>query len=449
MSTIDSQISGPLFADPEISALFTDAEFVRRLVEVEIALAQAEAKVGLIPVSAAQAISRTRTDRIDPGALAGGTVRSGFPIIALVEAIGRQSGSDAAPYVHWGVTTQDIMDTAVVLQIRDVIAIFKTRIGEIGRQLSTLAHRHRATVMAGRTHSQQALPVTFGLKAAVWLAPLVRHTERLDELSSRLLVVQFGGASGTLAALGDQGFTVAKALADELGLLVPLMPWHAQRDTLAEFAGWLTLVTGTLGKMAQDIVLLAQSEVAEVVETAEEGRGGSSTMPQKSNPITSELILAAARMNAALVSAMYNAQIQEQERGTHGWQVEWLSLPQMILLASGALKHAINVTKNLQVDEEKMRENIARENDVILAEAAVFALTRAMSRTQAEECVKRAVAMALAQHRPLIGVVREITASKIPEGSLDWEALGRPENYLGAAGKLIDTVLEQAKRTWP
>jgi 3-carboxy-cis,cis-muconate cycloisomerase len=227
------------------------------------------------------------------------------------------------------------------------------------------------------------------------------------------------------------------------------MPWHAQRDTLAEFASWLSLVTGTLGKMAQDIILLAQSEVAEVVETAEEGRGGSSTMPQKRNPITSELILAAARMNAALLSAMHNAQIQEHERGTHGWQVEWLSLPQMILLTSGALKHAINVTKNLQVDEQQMRENIARENDVILAEAAVFALTSAMPRTEAEECVKRAIAMALSQHRPLIEVVREITASKLPEGSLDWEALGRPENYLGEAGKLIDALVERAKRTWP
>jgi 3-carboxy-cis,cis-muconate cycloisomerase len=303
--------------------------------------------------------------------------------------------------------------------------------------------------MAGRTHSQQALPVTFGWKAAAWLAPLVRHTERLDELSGRLLVVQFGGASGTLAALAGQGLAVAKALADELGLAVPLMPWHAQRDTVAEFASWLSLVTGTLGKMAQDIILLAQSEVAELAETAEEGRGGSSTMPQKRNPITSELILAAARMNAALLSAVHNAQIQEHERGTHGWQVEWLSLPQMILVTSGALKHAASAAKNLAVDEQRMRGNIARENDVILAEAAVFALASAMPRTEAEECVKQAITVALAQHRPLIEVVREITAARIPEGSLDWQALGRPENYLGETGKLIDAVMERAKRTWP
>ena len=233
------------------------------------------------------------------------------------------------------------MDTACVLQLRPAIQVCRKRIGEIAGHLTALAEKHRSTVLAGRTHSQQALPITFGLKAAGWLAPLLRHAERLAEIEPRLLVAQFGGAAGTLAALGGNGLAVMQALANELDLGAPAMPWHTQRDGFVEFGGWLSMVSGSLAKMAQDVILMAQTEVGEVGESAEEGRGGSSTMPQKSNPITSELIVAAARMNASLLSALHNAQIQEHERGTHGWQVEWLALPQMVTLTGGALKHAV------------------------------------------------------------------------------------------------------------
>ena len=268
--------------------------------------------------------------------------------------------------------------------------------------------------------------------------------ERLDEISPRLLVVQFGGAAGTLAALGDKGLEVMQALADELKLAAPAMPWHAQRDSLVEFGGWLSLVTGSLGKMAQDIILLAQTEVGEVAESAEEGRGGSSTMPQKSNPITSELILAAARSNASLLSALHHAQIQEHERATHGWQVEWLTLPEMLMLTGGALKHALYLAKNLQVDEAKMRQNIHRANDVILAEAAVFALARAMPRAEADELVKRACAVALSEGKPLVEVVKNLAGETVPAGAVDWQALAAPENYLGETAKIIDRVLKNA-----
>jgi len=260
------------------------------------------------------------------------------------------------------------------------------------------------------------------------------------------LVVQFGGAAGTLAALGDNGLEVVQALADELELAAPAMAWHAQRDSLIEFAGWLSLVTGSLGKMAQDIILLAQTEVGEVSESAEEGRGGSSTMPQKSNPITSELILAAARTNASLLSALHHAQIQEHERATHGWQVEWLTLPEMLVLTGGALKHALYLTKNLQVDEAKMRENIHRANDVILAEAAVFVLTQAMPRVEADELVKRACAVALSEGKPLVDVVKKLAGETIPAGAVDWQACAAPENYLGATERIIDRVLAGANR---
>jgi 3-carboxy-cis,cis-muconate cycloisomerase len=442
MRVLDSAIFSPLFSDAAISALLTDEAFVSALVEVEVALARAQARVGVIPAAAAEQISRVKAAQIDITALTKGTIRSGFPIIALVQQIRRQAGDEAAPYVHWGATTQDIMDTAAVLQMRAAIELFKPAILNIIRRLSELAQRHRTTVMAGRTHGQQALPITFGLKVTSWIAPMLRHVERLDEILPRLLVVQFGGAAGTLAALGDKGLAVSEALADELKLAVPVMPWHAQRDSLVEFGSWLSLVTGSLGKMAQDVILLAQTEVGEVAESGEQGRGGSSTMPQKSNPITSELMLAAARTNASLLSALHHAQIQEHERATHAWQVEWLTLPQMMILTGGALKHAFDLAQNLQVDEAAMRVNMARANDVVLAEAVVFALAKAMPRAKAEEMVKKACGIAISEATPLIDVVKETVA--VPDGTVDWQALADPANYLGQAEKIIDRVLERA-----
>jgi 3-carboxy-cis,cis-muconate cycloisomerase len=445
MSVLDSTIFGPLFSDDRVNRIFEDAAYLRMLVDVEIALARAEALVGVIPATAADQIAKARADEIDITAIARGTLRSGFPIIALVQELRRRVSADAAPFVHWGATTQDIMDTACVLQMRSAIELMRGRLTAIVKGLSALAKTHRSTVLAGRTHSQQALPITFSLKAAAWLAPLLRHVERLRELEPRLLVVQFGGAAGTLAALGNRGLAVTQALAKELKLAVPMMPWHTQRDSLVEFAGWLSLVTGSLAKMAQDIILMAQSEVGEVGESSEQGRGGSSTMPQKSNPITSELILAAARTNAGLLAALHNAQIQEQERATHGWQVEWLTLPQMIMLTGGALKHAVYLAENLQVDSAAMSANIANANDVILAEAAVFALSQVMPRGRAEELVKNACAVAVAENQPLVEVVRRLVGDSIPTGTIDWQALAKPENYLGEAAKFIDAVLQQAK----
>jgi 3-carboxy-cis,cis-muconate cycloisomerase len=444
VTPLDSTIFAPLFADDEILALFTDDACVRALVEVETALARAQANVGVIPAIAAERISKVQAEKIDTGALSKGTIRSGFPIVALVQEVRKQAGAEAAPYVHWGATTQDIMDTACVLQVRAAIQIFKRAILELLRHLSELGERHRATVLAGRTHGQQALPITFGLKVASWMAPMIRHAERIDEISPRLLVVQCGGGAGTLAALADKGLAVSQALANEISLGVPVMPWHAQRDSIVEFAGWLSLVTGTLGKMAQDVILLAQTEVGEVAESGDQSRGGSSTMPQKSNPITSELILAAARTNASLLSALHQAQIQEHERATHGWQVEWLTLPQMMILTGGALKHALYLGENLQVDSAAMRANIARANDVILAEAAVFALARAMPRAKAEELVKTACGNAVSQGKPLIDVIKEMAT--LPHGAVDWEALCNPANYLGETEKIIDGVWQRAKK---
>ena len=436
---LDSKIFSPLFNDIEVTHLLSDESYVRTLVDVEIALARAEAKLGVIPSSAAAHISKVNAADVGVDELTIGVVKSGFPIIPLVEELRRLAGPESAPYVHWGATTQDIMDTASVIQIRLVCELFEVRLNSIAANLADLCRRHRATVMAARTHGQHALPVSFGLKAAGWLAPLLRHLERLEELAPRLFVVQFGGAAGTMAALGDKGLLVAGALAEELNLHAPLLPWHTQRDAFAEFAGWLSLVSGSLGKMAQDILLMAQTEVGEVSESSDKDRGGSSTMPQKRNPILSELIVAAAGQNASLLSAMHHALIQEHERATHGWQMEWLALPQMMVLTGGALTHALNLSNNLQVNAGAMRANIARGNDVVLAEAAVFALAKIMPRSEAEGLVKKASGMAMNENLPLIDVVKGLVSNS----AIDWKALATPENYLGETSRIIDLVLEK------
>ena len=444
---LDSEIFGPLFSDGEVAGLFDDQAFVRAMLEVEGALARVEARLEIIPASAGERISEVcRTVVLDPQQIGQGTRRDGVPVISLVKALREAVGEHAAPYVHWGATTQDIVDTATMLQIRSAVRIMEQHLAAIIDRLADLADRHRTTVMAGRTHGQQALPVSFGFKVAGWLAPLLRHRRRLDDQRDGLLQLQFGGAAGTLAALGENGLAVMQGLARELNLAVPIMPWHSQRDGIGEFAGWLSMLTASLAKMGQDIILLAQNEVGEVLESGGGDRGGSSSMPQKRNPIVSELIIAAARTNASLLSAIHHAMIQEHERATHGWQVEWLTLSQMILLTGGALKNAQFLARNIQINAARMQQNLDRSNYLVLAEAAVQALTAEIPRTEAHALVKQACGVAASVNRSLIDVVSQQFGAMAPKNKIDWEALAKPENYLGQSDYFIDRVLEKAGR---
>ncbi len=444
---LDSKIFGPLFRDDEVAAIFDDEAFLRAMFEVEGALARVEADLGIIPSSAGKRISDVcRTVELDPQPIGQGTQRDGVPVISMVKYLRDAVGEEAAPFVHWGATTQDIVDTATVLQIRSAIQIIEQRMASLIDRLADLADRHRTTVMAGRTHGQQALPISFGFKVAGWLAPLLRHRRRLAEQRERLLQLQFGGASGTLAAIGEKGLAVTRGLAAELKLTPAVMPWHSQRDCFCEFAGWLSLLTASLAKMAQDIILLAQNEVGEVAESGGKDRGGSSSMPQKRNPIVSELIIAAARTNASLLSAMHNAMVQEHERATHGWQVEWLTFSQMILLAGGALKNALFLAENLKINGTCMRENLNRSNYLVMAEAVVGALSAEIPRTEAHAMVKDACAVAVSKDASLIEVVKKQYSAVAPDNNIDWQALAKPENYLGQAEHFIDRVVEQAKR---
>ena len=436
----DSRVFGLLFSDPEMAELFSDERFVEYMLAVEASLARVQADLELIPAEAAYSIaSGVKSISVNYDRLREGTEKAGVPVIELVRQLRNHVGVEAASFVHWGATSQDIMDTALVLQIRSALDVIEVAMWSLIDILVQLSKRHRDTLMAGRTHSQQALPITFGLKVAGWLAPLLRHVQRLTELRPRVLVLQLGGAAGSLASLGTAGVRVREQLASELDLGVAAIPWHTQRDTLAEVAGWLSMVSGSLAKMAQDVILLAQTEVGEVRESADQSRGGSSTMPQKHNPIGSELIIAVARANSSLLSSMHQALVQEHERATHGWQVEWLTLPQMFALTAAALNKATFLSENLEVNAERMRYNIGASNGLMLAEAISLALTDSMGRSEAISLVEEACRTAIAEDRHLVDVVKEETHAPV-----DWEALKDEAAYLGSSHAFIDRVLEGA-----
>jgi 3-carboxy-cis,cis-muconate cycloisomerase len=441
----DTIIFGDLFAAAEMRAIFSERGFVQRMLEVEAALARAEARLGIVPADAAAAITAAaRVERVSLDEIGASTRTVGYPVVGLVKALGAAAGGNASRYVHWGATTQDIMDSALVLQMRDGLAHVATRLEDVIAGLADLAHKHRDTVMAGRTHLQHALPVTFGYKCAVWLAPLLDHRARLAEVRSRALTLQFGGAVGTLASLGSRGRAVAEGLSQELGLTAPVAPWHANRERVVEVAAFLGLVCGSLAKIATDVILLMQSEVAEAFEPHESGRGGSSTMPQKRNPIASEYVIAAARGAHALVPLMLGAMAQDHERATGPWQSEWLAMPQLFLLTSGALAHAAVLARGLSVDAEQMRRGLAAHHGLIMAEAVMMALAEKIGRDAAHHAVQRACDRAIARDRPLVDMLAE-DAAIAPY--LDRDALIRlaePASYLGEAAAVIDRVLRQA-----
>jgi 3-carboxy-cis,cis-muconate cycloisomerase len=436
---LSSAIFGPAFLDPAIAGLLDDAAYFRALLEVEVALARVQARLGIIPDSAASAIASAAAGlELDAAALGLGVLRDGIPMIALVKQLRVATGGEAAQYVHWGATSQDIMDSATVLCARRALAHLERTLGGVFDALARLAVAHRSSVMAARTHGQQALPTTFGLKVALWASPLLRQHERLRQLWPRFAVVQLGGAAGTLAALGPRAPEVVSGLALELGLGVPELPWHAQRDRIVELGAWLGLLTGSLGKLAQDVILLCQSEVAELAEALPGQRGGSSSMPQKNNPMRSEQILAVARMSGAQLAALQHALVQEHERGTHGWQVEWLCLAPLLQLSAGALHHASVLLTELQVDPGRMRANLLASPAAAFAEAAVGALSAELTRPEAQALVARAATRAHGEGRQLVELLREQLAQSAPQNRIDWAWLAQPENHLGQALAWVD-----------
>ncbi|MDX3904291.1 MAG: adenylosuccinate lyase family protein [Pigmentiphaga sp.] len=441
-SLIDSRIFGDMFGTAKMRQVFCDEALIDRYVEVEAALARAQARVGIIPGQAATDIARAAgAFTADIDRLARETLIVGYPILPLVRQLSEAAG-EAGRYVHWGATTQDIMDTALVLQLRQAIGELEKQTGMLQATLARLAQDHRETLMAGRTHLQHALPITFGYKAAVWLSMFDRHMARLRELKPRLLVGSFSGAAGTLASLGSQGLQVQRALCEELDLGVPAITWHVARDNLAEAVGFLALLTGSLAKIATDVSLMMANEFGEVAEPFVPGRGASSTMPQKRNPISCEVIIAnakAVRQNAAL---MFDAAVHDFERSTGPWQAEWLAIPQSFVLTAGALANAVFMLEGLTVDKQRMRQNLDITGGLIVAEAIMMAAASVLGRQAAHERVYEACKQAAENARPLSQVLAEqADICDALGGAAGIERLCGPESYLGSTLAMVDGLL--------
>ncbi|MBZ5627500.1 MAG: 3-carboxy-cis,cis-muconate cycloisomerase [Acidobacteriia bacterium] len=423
--------------DP-LADLFSDESVLQAMLDFEAALARAEALAGVIPQAAAEAIAAAaaKAGAFDVSALAHDSMRAGTPGIPLAKALTqrvRASNPDAARFVHWGATSQDVADTALVLLLKRARPLLEADLTRLQQALRHLAEQHGKTLMLGRTLLQAAPPVTFGLKAAGWRGAIVRGHARLAAAFEEALVVQFGGASGTLASLGEKGPAVGRALAKELGLGYPDAPWHTQRDRLAALVCACGILTGSLGKMARDVSLLMQGEVAEAAEPGEDGRGGSSTMPQKRNPIACVLTLAAATRVPGLVSGFLSSMVQEHERGVGGWQAEWPTVAGVIQATGLAVASMAEVAGGLTVDEARMRANIQSTQGAIFAEKAMLLLGEHFGHDAAHQLLEKATRNSRAQGRRLAEVLAEMPEVNNHIAPAALQQLEAPEQYLGAA----------------
>jgi len=428
-----------------LADLFSDRSLLQAMLDFEAALARAEARVGIVPVDAADAIrAAAKAENFDAAEMARGVLRGGTPGIPIAKALTakvKAADPDAARWVHWGATSQDVADTAMILLLKRAQPILVGDLSRLEKALDQLSERHRNTVMLGRTLLQAAPPVTFGLKAAGWLAAIRRSRMWLDDAFQDALILQFGGASGTLAALGEKGFEAGRAMAKELGLGFPDAPWHAHRDRLAALVAACGVLTGVLGKMARDISLLAQGEVAEAAEPAGDERGGSSTMPQKRNPIASALTLAAANRVPGLVAAFLSGMVQEHERGVGGWQAEWPTIAGVIESTGLAIASMAEAASGLEVDAEQMRANIEATGGTVFAEKASMLLAAKLGRETARQIVSEAARRSEEEGRTLKEVLGEIPEVARALGGRALRDLETPEKYLGTAEEMRKRLL--------
>lgn len=442
----DSGIFRDMFGTAAMREVFSDRNYVQSCLEAEAALARAQATTGVIPESAARTITATAASvRMDFDRLKADAENVGYPIVGLVRQLADACGPEAGGYVHWGATTQDIMDTAVVLQVRRALELVEQDLVACVDLLAKLAREHRDVPMAGRTHLQHALPVTFGFKVASWRDPLVRHLERLREMRPRVLVGQFGGAAGTLASLGGDGLRVRAAMMKELGLGERDITWHVSRDNLAEAVLLMGMVTGSLAKLGSDMMMMMATEFGEAFEPFQHGRGSSSTMPQKRNPISSELIVAGAKVVRQQCALMLDAMVQDFERATGPWHAEWVAIPQTFLATSGALHQAREMLAGLTIDAERMKANLGLTRGLIVAEAVMMGLAPYLGRNAAHHVVYDACLQA-AGGADLLEVLMADPKVSAHLGRRELESLLDPANYLGTATQMVDRCLATPPR---
>jgi 3-carboxy-cis,cis-muconate cycloisomerase len=439
---LDSAIFRDIYATPDMRAVWSDENRIRKYLDFEAALAKVEAAAGIVPKDAAAEIVRHCDFKtIDMAKLKDATEAAGSPIIPVVKQIMAACAGRHGEWVHWGATTQDVTDTATVMQVKEALDLLEADLDGICDGLAALAAKYRDTPMAGRSKLQQAVPITFGYKMASVLSAFERHKQRLAELRSRVLVGEFGGAAGTLSSLGKDGLKVHDALMDELKLGRADITWHTIRDGFGETACFLGLVTATCAKIALDVKLLMQTEVQEVSEAGKEGRGGSSTMPQKRNPISSVYITTQAAVVRQLVGSMLEAQVSDHERGSGPWEIEWVVLPDMFMLSAAVLKHARELVEGLQVNAQKMRENLDITNGLIMSEAVTMGLGKTMGRDTAHHLVSKLGKEAMKANKPLIELLAADAEIAKHADRKQLEALMDPANYLGVAGEMVDRVL--------
>jgi 3-carboxy-cis,cis-muconate cycloisomerase len=433
-----------------LAAVFADESVLEAMLRFEIALARSQARLGIIPAAAVKAIAAAASvNNFDPAALASETLRAGTPAIPLVQALTRQvrkRNTAAAGFVHWGATSQDVADTALILLLKRVQAILESDLDRVEAALRRLADRHRRTVMLSRTLLQAAPPTTFGFKTAGWLGSIHRSRARLDAAFQESLVLEFGGAAGTLAALGKKGTVLGKTLARELGLGFPDAPWHAHRDRLAALLCACGVLTGALGKMARDLSLLMQTEVGETAEASAQGRGGSSTMPHKRNPIGCALTLASAGRLPGLVSSFLSGMPQEHERGLGGWHAEWPVVAQAVQATGLAVASMAEVAEGLTVDAARMRANIQATRGVVFAERAMMLAGAKLGRDSAHRVLEEAANRSREEKRSLREVLAELPEIEDALGREALAGLEAPEQYLGSADEFQRRLLASAKK---
>ncbi|MHB8271590.1 3-carboxy-cis,cis-muconate cycloisomerase [Bradyrhizobium sp.] len=445
MSTSLSPLLAPMFSSAAMRAVCDDAAVLQRMLDFEAALARAEAAVGVIPASAVGPIANAcKAGVFDIAALAEAATRSGNLAIPLVKALTTsvaKTDADAARYVHWGATSQDVIDTATMLTLRSAIDALLADLDRAIAGFAGLARKHRGTATVARTWLQHALPMPFGLKLAEYAAALHRSRTRLKRLRAEGLALQFGGAAGTLAALGDKGLLVAEQLAAELKLPLPDAPWHTHRDRIAEAASVFAILTGSCGKIARDVSLMMQTDVAEAFEPSGEGRGGSSTMPHKRNPVAAAAALAAAGMAPNLAATIFAAQVQDHERSAGPWHAEWPTLPTLQLATSGALAAIVDLAEGLEVDAARMRVNLDATHGLIMAEAVTFALAEKIGKSDAHHLVEAASKTAVASKQHLRDV---LMGDPKVAAHLDADRIAKlfePMAYQGVSQELIDRLL--------
>ena len=424
-------------------SILDDRARLQRMLDFEVALARAEAAVGAIPALATEPIATAaRAEHYDIKALGEAARAAGniaVPLIAALAAEVAKTDAAAAGWVHWGASSQDVIDTALVVELRAAIDALTADLNRAIEGFTTLAGRHRRTAAVGRSSLRHTLPMPFGLKLAGYAAALARSRERLRRLRREALVLQFGGAVGTLAALNERGLDIAERLAALLDLPLPEAPWHTHRDRLAEVASALAILSGTCGKIARDVSLLMQNDVAEAFEPA--APAGSSILPHQRNPTAAAVALAAAAIAPNLAATILAAQVQEHEGGLGGWQAEWPTFPALALVTSGAVGAIVELAEGLEIDSERMRANVGATRGLIMAETVAFALAGKLGREEAQRIVEEASRKAAAAKRDLHEVLGEDDRVKLSLSVGELAKLFEPMAYQGAAQTLIDRIV--------